>query len=184
MAKKTVSAEVVEVNSYQIYKVHKEIDDLITSQIDPETGELNAVASAHLNTLSLRREDAIHGLTLSHLQNSAKADVVDREIDRLTSLKKAIERRADAAKRILEQELQEGEVFEFENCKINWKKNPASVEVDPDINLEELEFDYPDLVKTDIKKSVIKKEAKAILESGKTINGLTLVTDKKSLQIK
>lgn len=185
MAKKeTISTEVIEVNGYQLYKIHNEVENLISSYINPETGEINAVANAHLNTLSLRREDAIHGITLSHLQNEAKADAVEKEIQRLEDLKTSISRRAEAAKRILENELQDGESFEFENCKISWKKNPVSVEADPDLNLDDLEFAYPDLVSTKQTKSLIKKEAKAVLESGKEIAGIRLITDKKSLQIK
>lgn len=190
--KKEVSAEVAQVNGFALWKVHQSIDDLVTSQIDPETGEINAVAAAHLNTLELRREDAIHGLTLCHLQNSAKAEVVDKEIERLLALKQAIDKRALAAKRILEQELQDGESFEFENCKISWKKNPSSVDfVNPDATkdelaaiIEDIEFEFPEIIKIETKKSLMKKEAKAILESGKEIPGLRLITDKKSLQIK
>ena len=108
---------------FSLYKVHQEINDLIESYIDAETGELSEMANAHFNQLQLKREDAIHQLCLVNLESKAKADAVANEIKRLGAIKKSLDTTAEAAERIINKELADGETYQFENAKISYRKS-------------------------------------------------------------
>ena len=191
MAKKTeVKNEIVNVNAFALYKINNEIDGFISSFVDTETGEMLSIAEAHFNNLSLKREEVIHQIGLAHVLNNAKSDAVDTEIKRLQAIKKSIDNRASLAKRLIEKELQENESFEFENLKISWKKNPSSIDYDTEMDtdmeqqfLEQLSITNPDLVGT--KYTLKKKEVKELYKTTSTLSeGLTVIDDRKSLQIK
>lgn len=166
---------------FQLYKVHQEITDLIESQIDQETGELNQVANAHFDALQLKREDAIHQLCLVNLESKAKADAVANEIKRLAVIKKSLDNMAEASERIISKELAEGETYQFENAKISYRKSEA-VEVDETLDLSQLAFDQPELVK--LSYAVNKTEVKKMAKEGKPIPEGILIVKKNNLVIK
>ena len=168
-------------NQFQLYKIHKEIQDLIESYINPETGEISDIANAHFNTLQLKREDAIHQLCLVHLESKVKADAVANEMKRLAAIKKSLDTTADAAERIISKELAEGETYQFENAKISYRKSEV-VEVDETMDLSQLAFDQPELV--DISYSLKKTEVKKLAKNNKPIpDGITIIK-KNNLQIR
>ena len=166
---------------FSLYKIHAEVINLIESQVDPATGELPKIAAAHLNTLSIRRADAIHQISLFHLENKAKAEAVEGEIKRLQLIKNSFEIRESFAKKIIERELADGETFEFENAKISYRKSEV-VEVGDDLDLSQLAFDQPELI--DISYSLKKAEIKKLAKDNKPIpEGITIVK-KNNLVIK
>ncbi len=166
---------------FSLYKIHNEIQDLVESYINPETGEISDVVAAQINTLQLKREDAIHQLCLVNLESKAKADAVASEIKRLSAIKKSSETLADASERIIGKELAEGETYHFENAKISYRKSEV-VEYDPTLDLSQLAFDHPELIEISysLKKSEIKKLAK---ENKPIPEGITIIK-KNNLQIK
>ncbi len=166
---------------FSLYKVHQEINDLIESCIDPETGELSEVANAHFNQLQLKREDAIHQLCLVNLESKAKADTVANEIKRLGAIKKSLDTTAEAAERIIGKELSEGETYQFENAKISYRKSEV-VEVDETMDLSQLAFDQPELVK--LSYAVNKTEVKKMAKDGKPLPEGILIVKKNNLVIK
>lgn len=179
--KKKTSIKVEPVPTFQLYKIDKEIDNFIETFIDKETGEIISYAQGQFNKLQMRREDVIRQIALSHLFNSAKSDVVANEIKRLQSLKRSIDNRAKLAKKIIEDELQEGETFEFENVKLSWRKSEV-VEVDELTDLSQYVLDYPELIEMNY--SVNKNEVKSMEKEGKPLPFGISVVKKNNLQIK
>lgn len=179
--KKEVSSQVSTVPVFQLYNVHKEVEQLIETMINPETGEVNAVVNAHLNTLTLKREDAIHQIAIANIANKAKSEMIAAEIKRLQTLKKQVENRSETAKRILENELTPGEVFEFNNVKISWRKS-SQVKVDEFIDVADLAINYPDLVKIEysLDKTKVKEFAKDSIPLPEGIS----IEEKQNIQIK
>lgn len=165
----------------QLYKVHQEIADLIESYIDSETGELSEIANAHFNTLQLKREDAIQQLCLVNLESKAMAEAVASEMKRLAAIKKSLDNRAEAAERIIGKELAEGETYQFENAKISYRKTEI-VEVEETLDLSQLAFDQPELVK--LSYAVNKTEVKKMAKDGKPIPEGILIIKKNNLVIK
>lgn len=166
---------------FQLYKVHQEINDLIESYIDPETGELSEIANAHFNQLQLKREDAIHQLCLVNLESKTKAEAVANEIKRLGTIKKSLDTTAEVAERIISKELAEGETYQFENAKISYRKSEV-VEVEDTLDLSQLAFDQPELVK--LSYAINKVEAKKMAKDGKPLPEGIVIVKKNSLVIK
>lgn len=166
---------------FQIYKVNQQIHNLVEAMIDQETGEINPVAVIQLNKLEIQKEEAIHQLCLVHLESKAKAEAVAVEIKRLTALKKSLEVREEASKRIIEREVPEGETMQFENAKISYRKS-ESVEMDDDFDLSQLAFDQPDLV--DIKYGLKKDNIKKLVKENKPIPEGIRIVKKNNIQIK
>lgn len=166
---------------FQLYKVHQKISELIEAMIDQDTGEINPVAIVQLNKLELQKEDAIHQLCLVHLESKAKAEIVALEIKRLTALKRSLEVREEASKRIIEREVPEGETMQFENAKISYRKSEA-VEVDDDFDLSQLAFEQPELV--NISYSLKKDEIKKLVKDNKPIPEGIRIVKKNNIQIK
>ena len=166
---------------FQLYKIHNEIQSLVESYIDPETGEMTDVAAAHFNTLQMKREDAIHQLCLVNLESKAKSEAVMNEIRRLQSIKKTLDNHASASERIISKELADGETYEFENAKISYRKS-ETVEYDPELDLSQIAFDRPELIEItySLKKSEVKKQAK----DGKPLPEGIMIVRKNNLQIK
>jgi hypothetical protein len=168
-------------NQFALYKIHQEIEDLIESYIDPETGEISEMVNAHFSALQLRREDAIHQIGLYGMTNASKSEAVNNEIKRLQAIKKTLDIREAISKKILVRELAEGETFEFDNLVINWRKS-ETVEIDPTMDIEELSLTQPDLVK--ISYEIKKAEVKKFVKNGKPIPKGLMIIKKNNLQVK
>jgi len=167
-------------NQFALYKIHNEILELIESHIDPETGEMSEMVNAHFDALQLRREDAIHQIGLYGMESAAKSKAVANEIKRLESIKKTLDNRESISKKILTNELAEGETFEFDNLKIDWRKSEV-VEADPTMDLEELSLIEPFLVR--ISYELKKAEVKKLVKNGKPIPKGIAIIKKQNLQV-
>lgn len=165
----------------ELYKVNKEIFDIIESSVD-ENGEISVEAIEQLDKLQVKKEDLIHSVGLTAIINGAESEKVMNEIRRLQAIKKHYDSRQSAAERLLRKSVKIGEEYSFDNLKIKWKKNPPKVETDPDLDLNDLQANFPELVKVEY--SVDKNLIKEYHKNNKPLPEKVRVVQDLSLQIK
>jgi CxxC motif-containing protein len=164
-----------------LYEINQEVESLIELNVDPETGVLTPEIEEKLDALEIQREQKIvsTGLYIKNLQ--AFLNQIKEEKKRLTEMQKSAENRITRIKEYLQNNLEPDEKITTAQVNINWRKS-ASVEVDPAIDIEQIEVAYPELVR--IKKELNKTAAKNLLKSGDIgIAGIKIV-EKKNIVIK
>lgn len=182
MAKQKTNA--LQKDNFALYQINSELNAILDNEeaIDFETGEIKPEAAERIKALELKREDLIHFVGLSYFTFKAKKEAVDLEVKRLTEIKRSIARKEELAKKILSKNVFLGEEFDFQNLIIKWKKNPPSVEVDPDLDLLQLANEKPELVKVEY--SLDKIRIKEMAKEGLPLpEGIRIVQDN-SLLIK
>lgn len=136
-----------------------EIDAAMQECIDPETGEVDA---DHIEALAMERDKKIENIALWIINIKADIETAKAEIDRLTTLKRTAENKAESLKNLLQYTLN-GEKFKTGRCSISYRKSTSVV------------IDNEDLLPMDFKKvsyTPDKKRIKAFFDDNDGIYGL------------
>lgn len=163
-------------NLYEVTGEFKRIEEMI---IDGG-GEVTEEIEEALNTSTLAVKDKVKGI-LTFLRNlDSDVEAIDKEIKRLTVLKKtrknAYGKLKDWSKLCME--AHELKKIDTPLGGLAIQKNPPSVEV---INRDDIPASYIITTQTE---SVDKAQILKDLKAGKVISGCRLVTDKTNLRIK
>ena len=162
-------------NLYQIESEYLQLADTLIENGGELTEELELALL--INKEQLQVKSAGYAFVIKDKQ--AENDYIDKEIERLTNLKKvrvnAIERLKTSIKQAME--LYDIEKIESNTITITLAKSPASVLIE---NEDLIPKKY--LQKETVTK-VLKKEISNDLKAGLKIKGASLVTDNKNLRI-
>lgn len=158
-----------------IYQMNAQIESLLDSMIDEETGEVNEEALAQLEQLEADKDEKIKNTGLFIKNRMAFADALSKEIDALKKRRQAVLNSVARAMDYADYAL-EGKPKEFAEVKFGYR---ASQSVD--IVNEDLVPDEYCIFKN--VKTPQKMEIKKLLKSGEKVPGCVLV-DKNNLQIK
>lgn len=161
-----------------IYEINKEIEELIATSIDEETGEL-ILNTDRLEALQMERDAKIENLALAFKNLTAEAKAIKTEEENLAARRKSVEKAAERAKSYLEFVLN-GETFKSAKAIVSYRRS-ESVQLDDEFIgwakehwAELLRQKEPEADKTAIK---------AQLKAGAQIEHAQLVTNT-SMQIK
>lgn len=105
-----------------------EIDNAITSLIDPETGEILDFEA--FDGLQMERGKKIENMALWYKELNAESTAIRNEEKALAERRKALENKAERLKDYLAQ-ITDGQKFETPKASISWRKSTA-VELDDD----------------------------------------------------
>ena len=154
--------------------------NLIINHIDEETGEIPENIFTTLENIGHSRGIIINSAIESYNEFSDLLSYIDSKLKRLQALKKTYSTTTTSIKSILQRSLSEGIKINSDNYQVSWRKS-ESVIVNDFVNLNKIEQDYPDAVKTvkNLNKTVLKKH----LKEGVEIDGVELQT-KNNIQIK
>ena len=154
-----------------LYEINKEIEEVLESLVDEETGEINEVMYDKLNQLNIDRNQKIENCVL--MAKSLKSDGESIEAEAKSLMERA-KRKFNRAERILEyvEFTLNGAEFETDRCRVYYRPSQTVEIVNesaiPDKYLKVKTTTAPDKV-------AIKKELKA----GKLVPGTILVDHKR-----
>ena len=172
-----------------IYPVNQQIESLLESFIDPETGELNpeltdeAMQEA-IEKIQMDFDEKIKSLRNAYLATSLEADCVEAEAKALWQNQQAVSKRAKAVRNRAERTkrfiswLLQGETFTKDGCKITYRKGEDTIIEDGFI--EWAKANAPGLLN---EPTVRKNDLTAALKAGGKIEFARL-EPKKSIQVK
>lgn len=157
-----------------------EIDQAILDCIDTETGEI--VDMEALEQLSMDRVQKAENVACWRKNLMAMIASIKAEEDALKKRRESLQRKVDGLDGYLAAHFS-GEKIETPRVVINWRKSTGVEVLDKQEAIDYLmHIEYDDLLKYK-EPDIDKKAAKALLESGVTIPGLTLA-ERMNLQIK
>ena len=164
----------------KLYEIDQEIENLIASGIDPETGEWTLDESA-LEALQMEREQKIENVILYFKDIKADIISIEHEIGNLEDRKERLEKTMEGLKIWLNNALA-GQKFSTARCEATFRKS-ESVEVGPQFCdfAEQYELDDYLTIKHTVtpNKTAIKK----FLKSGGVLPECQLV-EKQNIQIR
>lgn len=159
-----------------LYEITKELDELMNSCIDEETGEIDPEALDRLKELNIAKDQKIENCALVIKNLNAEADAIKAEAKKLTDRARQNAKKVEWLKEYISNALN-GEKMTTARVSISYRKS-KSVECSLDditvLPKEFLRFGDPELNKTEIKK---------VIEAGGTVEGCSIV-EKTSMQIK
>ena len=163
----------------KLYQITNEYQSVLSRLFDPETGEIDNNALEVLNIIDKRFEDK--GIDVVHHLRNIESDIecVDREIERLSRIKKRINSESEWLREYLKSNMLEKGITEI-SCpyfKIMIRDCPESVDVPCEAQIPQKYFIEKTTYKLD--KIAIKKDIKAGIE----VEGASLKRNK-SLVIK
>jgi len=153
--------------SITLYELDRNIEEILDTMIDPETGEVDEEKLKELNELQMGRNEKIESCILFAKSEKADAEAILKEIDNLKARANAKLNRAENTLRYVEASLK-GEKFETDRCAVTYRKS-QSVEI---VDLDLLPDKYC-VFKTE--KKPVKKEIKQLLRENIAVPGATLV---------
>lgn len=157
-----------------------EIDQAILDCIDTETGEI--VDMEALEQLSMDRVQKAENVACWRKNLMAMIASIKAEEDALKKRRESLQRKVDGLDGYLAAHFS-GEKIETPRVVINWRKSTGVEVLDKQEAIDYLmHIEHDDLLKYK-EPDIDKKAAKALLESGVTIPGLTLA-ERMNLQIK
>ncbi len=154
-----------------LYEIDRQIQEIIESGVDPETGELTLDPEA-LDALQMERDAKIENLACYIKNLTADAKAIRVEEQALAERRRSAENKAERLKRYLSDALA-GEKFSTSRVAISWRKTSA-VQVDEAAFLADtnnwnlgLYTMEPKISKTAIKEAISK---------GRVVSGAELVS--------
>lgn len=164
-----------------LYEINQEIEEIMESCVDPETGEISEEVIQKLTELQMAKDTKVENVALWHKNLVAESKAIADEIKALQDRKKSLEKKMQWQENYLEWALA-GSKFETPKVAITYRKSTA-VEID-DLGKFILRYmDKPDLVTVRTDYAPNKSSIKAMLKEGQEIDGATLV-EKQNMQIK
>ena len=162
-----------------LYEIDRQIESLLETSVDMETGEISLSAIEALEALQMERGQKIENVALWHKNTLADSKALADEIKALQERKKKLDKRLDWMDGYLEQAL-DGQKFETPKVSVTFRKSQAVEIPDPDQFIKGYK-DNPELVKTEF--SINKTNIRKMLKDGQEILGAVLV-DRQNMQIK
>lgn len=175
----------------QLYKekinsINNKAVNLLMSSVNEETGEIDSEKLQEIESLELKKEEAITVLGLFHHELNAMSQSIENdpmviEAKRKLELSKQYKSNAESIKNFLSKFIPEGEKIQNENIKISWRSS-ESLETDYDFDIEEVEIIKPEFVK--VEKTLRKKELKDFYKTTDLRFKGTKIIKKQNIQIK
>lgn len=162
-----------------LYDIDRQIESLLETAIDYETGEVMPEALEALEALQMERDAKVENVALWHKNILAESKALGDEIKILQDRKKRLEKKLDWMDGYLEQALN-GQRFETSKVAITFRRSQAVEISDSDAFIRGYK-DNPELVKTEY--SINKTNIRKMLKEGQEILGAELV-DRQNMQIK
>lgn len=157
-----------------------EIDQRIESLVDPDTGELFDYEA--FMDLQMERVAKIENMALWAKEMAAQAAAIKAEIDTLSERRRVLTAKQERLKTYIARVL-DGERFETARCSVSFRRSTsldvtsahdAAVWLNKNGYMDMVTYDEPKLDKRSVKK---------LVEDGKTIPGVEIVT-KQSVQVR
>lgn len=149
----------------RLYEINAELEALL-EQVDPETGELMCDMDA-LEALTIAREEKLEGLALAVKNYESDAAQIRAEEKALADRRRALENKADRAKKFLQESLA-GETIKTARVAVSYRKSQA-VELAPDF------LTTSDLWWQRITQEPDKEKIKKALKAGESVPGAALI---------
>ena len=165
----------------KLYEINREIEEILESSIDMETGEISSEAVERLNALQMEKDAKVENIALWHKDLMAEAKAIADEIKALQERKKSLERKMEWQESYLSYALA-GQKYESPKVSITYRKSQAVEISDMDSFLEGYK-DNPDLVNVKVEWTANKVNIKKMLKEGQEIDGAVLV-ERQNMQIK
>lgn len=165
-----------------LVKINHDIEDLINSLTDPETGEISEEAWEQIEALQLTKDELVTNYGMKFKKLLAEAEFWKAESKRLAHYAKINENIAERIKGLLSKSLTAGEKIKTTEIEIGWRKSEV-VEIDELADMESLYKSHPELIKQEVSYKADKNTIKAYLKGGIGIKGIRL-TEKQNIQIK
>lgn len=158
-----------------LWEIDEQIENIMNTLVDEETGEINEEALEQLEQLGIEREEKLEncGVVIKNLK--AEIEAIQNEIK---ALKRRAEIKANKVDRLMayvENSLK-GEPLETSKVSYSFRKSER-VEISEDALVPDQWCEYK------IERKPKKNEIKAALKNGESISGCQLV-EKMNLQIK
>ena len=101
-----------------LYEISKEMDEVLSRIIDPETGEITDIEA--LAEIQLKRDEKLEAIALVIKNKTAEAALIRAE------RRRRHERTAERLKKVLESELA-GQAFETAKCSCSFRKSTGVI---------------------------------------------------------
>ena len=164
----------------KLYEIDQEIENLIASGIDPETGEWTLDESA-LEALQMDREQKIENVMLFYKDLSADISAIDDEIKNLEVRSDRLVKQREGLKIWLNNALA-GQKFSTARCEATFRKS-ESVEVGDDFCAWADQYEQDDYITVKHTVAPNKTAIKKFLKSGGELPYCQLV-EKQNIQIR
>jgi hypothetical protein len=153
--------------SLKLYEINPEIERLIESSTDPETGEvLNDAFQAQLDALLKTKEDKVFGVASLIKNLKGESEMIKTEEDRLKKARQTREKQIGKLREYVAFSIEVGEKFKNPLHSIYWMHN-KSVKVECKESELPVEFQK---VSIEVDKQGLRKA----LENGDEITGVSL----------
>lgn len=150
-----------------------EIDQMIESLIDPETGELMDFEA--FEQLQMERDSKIEGMALWYKEMAATSRAIREEELELAKRRRTLEKRADGLKDYIGR-LCGGEKFQTTRCVVSFRKTTRVEIYDESAVVEYAQRNCWDDVLKYAAPTVAKDELTRLLKDGYEVPGADLVT--------
>ena len=107
-----------------LYEINKEMDEVLSRIIDPETGEITDIEA--LAEIQLKRDEKLEAIALVIKNKTAEAALIRAEEKELAERRRRHERTAERLKKVLESELA-GQAFETAKCSCSFRKSTGVI---------------------------------------------------------
>lgn len=164
----------------KLYEIDQEIENLIASGVDPETGEWTLDESA-LETLQMERDKKIENVILYYKDLDAEIAAINTEVYTLVDRATKIAKKRDGLKIWLSKALA-GQKFSTARCEASFRKS-ESVEVGDDFCAWADQYEQDDYITIKHTVTPNKTAIKKFLKSGGELPYCQLV-EKQNIQIK
>lgn len=114
----------------KLYEISDQIERILATCVDPDTGEISEEASAQLDALDLARDTKALDVARYLLGERVEAQAVKAQSDRLAARARTHLRRAEWLERYLAQHIPPGHNVKDDTCRIRWRKSSGTVAVD------------------------------------------------------
>lgn len=164
----------------QFLTIQNNETNILLKYVDEETGEIPENIFEILESLGNKKNDIITSATESYHSFMELSYLVNEKLTRLKNLEKIYTNTANSIKKVLGNNLIEGEKINTPDYQISWRKS-SSVEIDEFLEPTDIESKFPNCVKTE--KTFIKSELTKLLKEGVKISGIKRV-EKQNIQIR
>ncbi|MBK7380464.1 MAG: siphovirus Gp157 family protein [Ignavibacteriales bacterium] len=161
-----------------LYGINAQVESLLDNSVDEETGEIQDGVFEQLQELALTKQELIKHTSLKYKDVLGEINKVSTEIERLSAYKKQLSSLNDRIKRHLSANIMEGEKIKELEYEISWRKSETIELDDITFDIDKLERDYPECVRTKKEVDKIALKKMAVLPEG-----VTKIT-KQNIQIK
>lgn len=107
-----------------LYEINREMQDVLSRIIDPDTGEITDTDA--LNEIKLKRDDKLEAIALVIKNKTAEAALIRAEEKELAERRRRHEKTVERLKKVLENELA-GQAFETAKCSCSFRRSTGVV---------------------------------------------------------